>query len=132
MGDTRRALGLYADIIGQPEELDQLRKQRAAAMYLSMQCWTSDTEKKDELAVQEGEKFLQKIRGFEDRQPEWLTIRYYTALAAKKMADSFKDAKDENTKKTRSRRTSSRPWSAAGSLGTKCRPRPTTSRPRPR
>ena len=97
MGDTRRALGLYADIIGQPEELEQLRRQRAAAMYLSMQCWTDEKEKKEELAVQEGEKFLQKTRGIEDKQAEWLTIRYFTALAAKRMADS---SKDENAKKS--------------------------------
>jgi hypothetical protein len=91
MGDRRRALGLYADILGQPDDLEEFRKLKASALYLSMQCWTDPDEKKFELAAIKGEEWLVKARGLEDRQPDWLAVRYYTALAHKQTADDQKD-----------------------------------------
>ncbi len=81
MGDTRRALGLYADILGQPDDIAEFRKLKASALYLSMQCWLSEGEKKYELAALKGEEWLQTGRTGEDRQADWLAIRYYTAVA---------------------------------------------------
>jgi hypothetical protein len=95
MGDPRRALGLYADILNQPDE-DDFRKLKASALYLSMQCWLTDTEKKAELAGLKGEEWLKTARGTEDRQPDWLAIRYYTALAEITQAEAL-DPKDTNT-----------------------------------
>lgn len=97
MGDRRRALGLYSDILQQPDQ-EEFRKLKATALYLSLQCWTDPSEKKDELAVIKGEDWLARGRGLEDRQPDWLAIRYYTALAHKQFADSLKPT--EAAKKT--------------------------------
>jgi hypothetical protein len=91
MGDTRRALGLYADILGQPDDQPDFRKLKASALYLSLQCWTSETEKKFELATIKGDEWLAHARGGEDKQPDWLAIRYYTAVAHQQMADSLKE-----------------------------------------
>jgi hypothetical protein len=90
LGDTRRALGLYADILSQTDELEEFRQLKASALYLSMQCWLGDTDKKVELVVSKGEEWLKAARPSEDRQPDWLAVRYYTALAHKLYADSLK------------------------------------------
>ncbi len=101
MGDARRALGLYADILGQPDD-EEFRKLKASALYLSLECWLKDSEKRYELAGLKGEEWLNKARGTEDRQPDWLAIRYYTALSEVMQAESLdpKDAATANKKKT--------------------------------
>lgn len=81
--DTKRALGLYADLLGQPNELKALRPYKASAMYLSLQCWTSDSEKMYELAYRQGDEFLKESANDELQSPEWLAVRYFTALAHK-------------------------------------------------
>jgi len=83
MGDTRRALGYYADILNQPDDLVEFRRLKASALYLSLQCWLADSEKKYELAMLKGDEWLRTARGLEDRQADWLAIRYYTAMANK-------------------------------------------------
>jgi hypothetical protein len=79
--DTKRALGLFADLLGQPDELKALRPYKASAMYLSLQCWTADTEKMYELAYRQGDEFIKGSSADELQQSEWLAVRYYTALA---------------------------------------------------
>lgn len=87
LGDTKRALGIYANILDQPAELNELRKLRASAMYLSLQCWLDPKENKLELAALKGEEFLNQSRTEEERLPEWLAVRYHTALAYKQQAE---------------------------------------------
>jgi hypothetical protein len=79
LGDTRRALGLYEDILGQPADLEPLRRLRIAAMYLSLECWTTEREKMYELAFSQGEEYLSDLRPEEEAWPEWQAIRYHTA-----------------------------------------------------
>ena len=81
--DTKRALGLFADLLGQPDNLTALRPYKASAMYLSLQCWTDDNEKLYELATIQGEEFLKGSSTGELSRPEWLAVRYFTALANK-------------------------------------------------
>lgn len=89
MGDTRRALGYYADILSQPDDLIEFRKLKASALYLSLQCWNTPGEKKYELAHTKGDEWLRTARGVEDRQADWLAIRYYTAYAMKLHAEQL-------------------------------------------
>ncbi len=49
-------------------------------MYLSLQCWTSDTEKLYELAYRQGDEFLKGSGSDELQNPEWLAVRYFTAF----------------------------------------------------
>jgi hypothetical protein len=95
-GDTRRALGLYDDILNQPADLEPLRRLRVTAMYLSMECWTTEREKLYELAFSQGEEYLTHLRPEEESWPEWQAVRYHTArgyqlaaagLAADRAAD---------------------------------------------
>ena len=95
LGDTAKALGYYAEVLSQPDEPDQLRKLKANALHLAMQCWTSEKVKKYDEAVRQGQEWLTKARGFEGRTADWLAVRYYVALALNKLAEGQKqdDAK---------------------------------------
>jgi hypothetical protein len=79
LGDTRRALGLYDDILNQPANLEPLRRLRVAAMYLSLECWTTEREKLYELALTQGEEYLTQVRPEEETWPEWHAVRFHTA-----------------------------------------------------
>jgi hypothetical protein len=79
LGDTKRALGLYNDILSQPDELSPLRRLRVTAMHLSLECWTTPQEKLYELAFSQGEEYLNGVRPEEKLWPEWQGVRYQTA-----------------------------------------------------
>ncbi len=81
LGDVKRALGLYNDLLGQPDELKTLRPYKASAMYLSLQCWTAESEKLYELASIQADEFIRASSNDELIRPEWLAVRYYGALA---------------------------------------------------
>ncbi|HEX4128936.1 MAG TPA: hypothetical protein VHZ24_02755 [Pirellulales bacterium] len=99
LGDAKTAIGLYNDILNQPDELPEFRKLKASALYRTQQCWLSESQKNPELAHKLGKEFLDKSRPDEAKQPDWLAVRYYTALAAKQLADSLTD-KESGRKKT--------------------------------
>jgi len=99
LGDTKRALGLFNDLLGQPDELKELRPFKASAMYLSLQCWTADTEKMYELGAIQADDFLKAAANEDEDRPEWLAVRYYGAIAHKMWADTIaKDATGEDAK----------------------------------
>jgi len=99
LGDTKRALGLFADLLGQPDDLKELRPFKASAMYLSLQCWTSDTEKMYELGSIQADEFLKGAANEDEDRPEWLAVRYFGAVAHKLYADAIpKDAPAEKGK----------------------------------
>lgn len=79
LGDPRRALGLFSDILGQPETIRELHRLRVQAMSLSLECWNSEQEKLHELAFTEGEGYLTKLPRNEELWPEWQAVRFHTA-----------------------------------------------------
>ncbi len=79
LGDTKRAVGLYNDILSQPDDLSPLRRLRVTAMHLSLECWTTPQEKLYELAFSQGEEYLTRVRPEEKLWPEWQAVRYQTA-----------------------------------------------------
>jgi tetratricopeptide (TPR) repeat protein len=89
LGDTKRALGLYADLLDQPSDLEPLRRLRVSAMYLSLEAWTASQEKLYELALTQGEKFLLDQRPEEKAWPEWQAVRLHTARGYLLAADSL-------------------------------------------
>lgn len=99
LGDTKRALGAFTEILAQPDEPEELRRLKAHALHLALQAWTSDAEKSYETAAQKGAEFLSKAgRGAETRSGDGLAIRFYTAVALKKHAESL-GKKDDAQKK---------------------------------
>ncbi len=100
LGDMKKALGAFTEILSQPDEPDELRRLKAHALHLAMQAWTSDAEKSYETAAQKGMEWLNKpVRGAESRSADWLAVRYYTALALQKHAESL-GKKDEAARRT--------------------------------
>jgi len=100
--DMKRALGLYSDLLGQPDgpEMKPLRPYKASALYLSLQCWIADSEKMYELASIQADEFIKGSSTQELQRPEWLAVRYYGAVANKLFAAQFGDApKGEDEKK---------------------------------
>jgi len=98
-GDMKRALGAYGEMLVQPDQQDEFRRLKSLALHLAMQCWTSEKEKRYEEAITRGEEWIGKARGNEERNPDWLAVRYYTALAMKLHADTLKK-EEQNQKDT--------------------------------
>ena len=90
LGDTRSALGYYAAILQQPDDIAPLRPLKATAMRLSLECWTGSQENRQELAFQEGEAFLVNTQKVEARQPDFLAIYYYTALGYQRYREKLR------------------------------------------
>ena len=97
MGDTKRALGLYETVLGQPDD-EALRKMKATTLHLAMQCMVADSEKKYDIAVAKGQEWLNKARPDDERSADGLGIRYHLALAEKKLADSLDKPEDKGRK----------------------------------
>jgi hypothetical protein len=89
LGDTKRALGLYNDVLSQPDELTALRRLRVTAMYLSLECWSTPQEKLYELTFSQGEEYLAGVRPEERSWPEWQAVRYHTARGYRLAAESL-------------------------------------------
>jgi hypothetical protein len=99
LGDTKRALGAFTEVLSQPDEPEELRRLKTHALHLAMQAWTSDAEKNYETAAQRGMELVGKpARGVDTRTADWLAIRYYTALALEKHAVALGNKEDDRKK----------------------------------
>ena len=89
LGDTKRALGMFSDVLRETDDSPDVRRLKTHALSLAMQAWTSDAEKSYETAAQNGLDWINKQpRAADTRSGDWLAIRYYTAVALKKQADA--------------------------------------------
>lgn len=93
LGDTRRALGLYNDVLTQPADLEPLRRLRVTAMFMSLEGWTGEHEKMYELAFSQGEEYLTEQRPEEKAWPEWQAVQFYTAQGYRLAADALPPAR---------------------------------------
>jgi hypothetical protein len=99
LGDTKRALGAFTEILSQQDETEELRRLKTHALHLAMQAWTSDAEKSYETAAQKGSEWLAKpARGTDTRAADWLAVRYFTAVALRKHADLLGKKEDSQKK----------------------------------
>lgn len=98
MGDTKRALGLYESILTQPDD-EAFRKLKNSTLHLAMQCMVADTEKKYDIAIDKGQKWLASAHPSDERAPDGLGIRYFLAVAEKKLADSLQKPEEQARKK---------------------------------
>lgn len=120
LGDTRRAVGLWADILQQPEEIASLRPLRLAAMHLTLECWNGPLEQRYELATIKGEEWLRQARvPQENAQTEWLAVRYQTAVAHVRFAATLPEGEARTAERDRARELAQHvvrhpgPWQAA-------------------
>ncbi len=93
LGETKRALGIFEEVLAQPDSIQDTEQQRRLKIHvlnLAMQAWTSDGEKNYETAAQRGLEVVGKnTRNPLLRGADGLAIRYYTALALKKYGESI-------------------------------------------
>lgn len=87
--DSKRALGIYGELLAQPDDPAEFRVMKAKVLRLAMEAWTDDSQKLYDEAIRRGEEWLKATRGLEDRTPEGQGIRYYLALALSKKHDSL-------------------------------------------
>src|SRR5690242_18972565 len=76
-------------MIVQPDDPPEFRVMKSKTLRLAMEAWTDDSQKLYDEAIKRGEEWLKASRGLEDRTPEGLGIRYYTALSLSKKHDSL-------------------------------------------
>ena len=96
LGRYDRALGCYLELIDLPDSAET-RSIRANSTRQAMECWTQETVKKYQAAIERGEHW-QKERGDQATEPDDLAIRYLTAVAYQGQAKSLPE-KDPNRKR---------------------------------
>ncbi len=89
LDDSKRALGIYNELLAQPDEPPEFRVMKSKTLRLAMEAWTDESQKLYDEAIKRGEEWLKAARGLEDRTPEGQGIRYYTAFALSKKHDAL-------------------------------------------
>ncbi len=98
-GAGKTTLLRIAGLLDQPDEPEAFRDLKTRTMKLAMECWLHDSEKKFVEAIKRGEAWIKKSRPTEDREPDWLYLRYMLAKAYQMQATDAKvrgDAAVEN------------------------------------
>jgi tetratricopeptide (TPR) repeat protein len=104
LGDYKRALGIFDELLAQPDQPEEFRVMKNKVLRLAMEGWNNATQHLYDQAAKKGDEWIKAARVTEDRTPEGLGIRYYTALALHNLVESTgKEAKaaDENKRRVR-------------------------------
>jgi tetratricopeptide (TPR) repeat protein len=81
LGKFRDALGYYSELLDQPDEPEAFRRLKTLTMKLAMECWLDPSQKKFKEAINRGMSWIAKSRPTEDREPDWLYLRFMLAKA---------------------------------------------------
>lgn len=81
MKKFRDALGYFSELLDQPDEPEPFRILKTKVLKLAMECWLDPSEKKFVEAIKRGDAWIAKSRPTEDREPDWLYLRYMLARA---------------------------------------------------
>jgi tetratricopeptide (TPR) repeat protein len=81
LGDMKRALGCYQDLVDLPAKNSQVRTVRNKALRQSLECWLRPEEKKHEEAVTRGDQWVSEADRLSSYDSDGLAIRYFTAEA---------------------------------------------------
>src|SRR5262249_48532965 len=82
LGQARQALACFDEVLAQPDEPEEFRVLKTKALDLALDSWNSEQEKKYDLSIAGGERWLKEVkevRGREADSPEGLSIRWKTA-----------------------------------------------------
>ncbi len=96
MGDLKRAVGCYQELMDLPATAET-RSIKTKSTRRALECWTNDSEKKYQEAMERGERW-EKESGTAATDADALAIRYLTALAYQASSSEL-PAKDPNRKK---------------------------------
>ena len=87
LGNYQSALGSFEDIRSQPNVLPPLRKLIAAAIRFRAECLLA--QEKVDAAIEDCRACLADAKSDEEKQPEWLAVRFQLAQALRKKAESL-------------------------------------------
>lgn len=107
MEKFRDALGYFSELLDQPDEPEPFRILKTRTLKLAMECWLDESEKKFVEAIKRGEAWVSKSRPTEDREPDWLYLRYMLAKAYQLQGVDAKargDASTENRSRSEARK----------------------------
>ncbi|MBI3837634.1 MAG: hypothetical protein HY288_06840 [Planctomycetia bacterium] len=96
MGEIKQALGCYQELMDLPPNPDT-RSIKTKSTRQALECWTKESEKKYQEAIERGERW-EKEAGGSQTDPDALAIRYLTALAYQAQSNAL-PSKDPNRKK---------------------------------
>ena len=91
LGDLVMALTYYEELLAQDTKVPVLRDLASKALRQAMQCWLDESQKKYDRAIEEGEKWLREAAPHEASSPVGQDIRWQTALAYEKRAETQED-----------------------------------------
>ena len=89
LGDRRRAIAAYQDLLELPAKSADLRTVRAKALRQAIEVWCLPEEKKYDEAIRQGEEWLATADRLPTGDPDALAIRYATAVAYHKQMTSL-------------------------------------------
>lgn len=81
IGDLKRALGIYDEILVQPDEEESFRLLQAKVLRLAMECWNHESQKKYEESIKRGDEWLKNAPGDMNRTDEGLAVQFMLAQA---------------------------------------------------
>ena len=96
MDELKQALGCYQELMDLPAGPDT-RSIKTKSTRQALECWTQDSEKKYQEAIERGERWEKEMGGSQN-DPDALAIRYLTALAYQAQSNAL-PSKDPNRKK---------------------------------
>lgn len=96
LGNYQLALGSFEDIRSQPDVLPPLRKLIAAAYRYRAECLLA--QDKAGAAVEDCRACLANAKADEEKQPEWLAVRYQLAQALRKQSEALPAESNERRK----------------------------------
>ena len=96
LGRLKQALGCYQELMELPAAPDTRSIKNSSTRH-AMECWTTDSEKNYQAAIERGERW-EREAGSAASDADAMAIRYLTALACQGQSDLLSD-KDPNRKR---------------------------------
>ncbi len=103
LGDVKRALGLYREVLDGPGEGPQFEELKAKTLRMALEGYLDPSQKMYEEVVKRGEEWLRTARADLEQSPEGLAIAYFTAKAYHEM--KLRDENSDDPKKKNEVRT---------------------------
>ncbi len=96
IGDYKKALEDYEELLQQPDPSEELRLLRTKALARAMECWMHDTVKQVDRAIEQAEPWLADARQNEEADADWLTVRWLLSKALVQKAASLENGTEKS------------------------------------
>jgi tetratricopeptide (TPR) repeat protein len=97
IGDYKKALEDYEELLQQPDPSEEIRQLKTKALAGAMKCWMHETVKQVDRAIEQAEPWLADARQNEEADADWLAVRWLLSKALVQKAAAL----DNGTEKSR-------------------------------